>query len=63
MSIVDIALALFRDQDVSNLIIRVIKYSNASHYDEKIMGIGRKIMAGIALIVAAMVVKRYMKEG
>jgi hypothetical protein len=62
MSIVDIALALFRDQDVSNLIIRVIKYSNASHYDEKIMGIGRKIMAGIALIVAAMVVKRYMKK-
>jgi ABC-type proline/glycine betaine transport system permease subunit len=26
------------------------------------MGIGRKIMAGIALIVAAMVVKRYMKK-
>jgi ABC-type proline/glycine betaine transport system permease subunit len=32
------------------------------YYDEKIMGIGRKIMAGIALIVAAMVVKRYMKK-
>ena len=30
--------------------------------DEKIMGIGRKIMAGIALVVAAMVVKRYMKK-
>jgi ABC-type proline/glycine betaine transport system permease subunit len=26
------------------------------------MGIGRKIMAGIALVVAAMVVKRYMKK-
>jgi hypothetical protein len=26
------------------------------------MGTGRKIMAGIALIVAAMVVKRYMKK-
>ena len=26
------------------------------------MGIGRKIMAGIALVVAAMVVKRYMKR-
>jgi ABC-type proline/glycine betaine transport system permease subunit len=26
------------------------------------MGIGRKIMAGIALVVVAMVVKRYMKR-
>jgi hypothetical protein len=26
------------------------------------MGIGRKIMAGIVLAVAAMVVKRYMKK-
>jgi hypothetical protein len=26
------------------------------------MGIGRQIMAGIALVVAAMVVKRYMKK-
>jgi ABC-type proline/glycine betaine transport system permease subunit len=26
------------------------------------MGIGRKILAGIALVVAAMVVKRYMKK-
>jgi hypothetical protein len=26
------------------------------------MGIGRKIMAGIAVAVAAMVVKRYMKK-
>ena len=30
--------------------------------DEKIMGIGRKIMAAIALVVVAMVVKRYMKR-
>ena len=30
--------------------------------DEKIMGIGSKIMAGIALVVAAMVVNRYMKK-
>jgi hypothetical protein len=30
--------------------------------DEKIMGIGHKIMADIALVVAAMVVKRYMKK-
>jgi ABC-type proline/glycine betaine transport system permease subunit len=26
------------------------------------VGIGRKIMAGIALVVAAMVIKRYMKK-
>jgi hypothetical protein len=26
------------------------------------MGIGRKILAGIALVVAVMVVKRYMKK-
>jgi hypothetical protein len=26
------------------------------------MGIGRKIMAGIALVVVAMVVKKYMKR-
>jgi ABC-type proline/glycine betaine transport system permease subunit len=26
------------------------------------MGIGRKIMAGIALVVVAMVIKRYMKK-
>jgi ABC-type proline/glycine betaine transport system permease subunit len=26
------------------------------------MGLGHKIMAGIALVVAAMVVKRYMKK-
>ena len=26
------------------------------------MGIGRKILAGIALVVAAMVVNRYMKK-
>jgi hypothetical protein len=26
------------------------------------MGLGRKIMAGIAIAVAAMVVKRYMKK-
>jgi hypothetical protein len=38
------------------------KYSNASNYDEKIMSIGRKIIAGIALVVAAMVVKKYMKK-
>ncbi|HZA68772.1 MAG TPA: hypothetical protein VE548_03660 [Nitrososphaeraceae archaeon] len=29
---------------------------------EKIMGLGGKIMAGIALVVAAMVIKRYMKK-
>jgi hypothetical protein len=29
---------------------------------EKIMGLGGKIMAGIALVVAAMVIKRYMKR-
>jgi hypothetical protein len=29
---------------------------------EKIMGIGHKIVAGIALAVAAMVVRRYMKK-
>ena len=31
-------------------------------YDEKIMNIGRKIMAGIALIVVAIVIRRYMKK-
>jgi hypothetical protein len=28
----------------------------------EIMGLGSKIMAGIALVVAAMVIKRYMKR-
>jgi ABC-type proline/glycine betaine transport system permease subunit len=31
-------------------------------YDEKIMNIRRKIMAGIALIVVAIVIRRYMKK-